>query len=636
MTSAAIQPAPEAFAAEFGPRGELRQTIGKGGRAHLDRWLPFLVLHRSDEPESSLARRVAVNSPGYLIWTPEEDEAAAAALRAIIAALRDRLGPVLLIDVEDAAWREQPEDAPELPPFVVRIGAAGGASAMRALEALSEACGEVEVDLRRATVDAAAPAEPGDAADDGGTAPPPPFGWSPSPSKLGEDLDADRLRMTIPPIHRAPDGRPYPRLTHDLAVALGDAILRAACAFMEDGTPGAPLHYRALGRSAFLAAALHADRKLDGIARSYDFLLSLTPINAAEAMHAFLDGGAEKAPLFRYRPLTVDPDSAKNALYAIDLTRLEDPTLERLLAAKRRELDYQLTMLATRNTPGFRAASQLLYGAVDPLLLGDAHVILASPKSGSRAGGAETVGAEAIAVAARALVERYRRADERFEATVEVRDDVSGLLVSGHKLMIASDSRVAKARVDPLLAHEVSVHLLTCCNGAAQGLTIFRTGLAHYEGIQEGLGVFAEWAVGGLTRRRLRLLAGRVVAVDAMLGGADFVETWRRLTRDHGFSSSSAFNVAMRVFRSGGFAKDAIYLKGFRRVVDLVASGASLDPFWLGKTAPEDVEAIEELLLRGLLQPPVFQPEFMGRADARRRIAEVRAGLPFDRIIELK
>src|SRR5688500_19120346 len=85
MKSAPIQPAPEAFAPQFGPRGELRQTIGESGRAHLDRWLPFLVLHRrsdDDDPESSLARRVAVNSPGYLIWSPHEDEEAAAALRA--------------------------------------------------------------------------------------------------------------------------------------------------------------------------------------------------------------------------------------------------------------------------------------------------------------------------------------------------------------------------------------------------------------------------------------------------------------------------------------------------------------------------------------------------------------------------
>jgi uncharacterized protein (TIGR02421 family) len=616
MKSAAIQAAP-AFAPEFGPRGELRQTIGRSGRAHLDRWLPFLVLHRSDDPANGIARRVAVNSPGYLIWSPEEDEEAAAALRAITAALRDRLGAILLISVEDAAWQEQPEDAPELPPFVVQVGAAGGEAALRALDALAEACGEVEIDLRRATVDAAAEPVLSDAA--GGV------------ERAG---DADRLRMTIPPIHRAPDGRPYPRLTHELAVALGDALLRAAAAFMEGG-PAAPPHYRALGRSAFLAAALHADKKLDAIARSYDFLLSLTPINAAEAMHLFLEGQAERAPRFRYRPLTVDPDVAKRDLYEIDLTLLEDPTLERLLCAKRRELDYQLTMLATRNTPGFRPASQLLYGAVDAELLGDAHAILAA--SGRRAPpDGEPVGAREIAAAARALVERYRRADDRFDATVEVRDDVSGQLVSGHKLMIAGNSRVARGRVDPLLAHEVSVHLLTCCNGAAQGLTIFRTGLAHYEGIQEGLGVFAEWAVGGLTRRRLRLLAGRVVAVDAMLGGADFIETWRRLTRDLGFTATAAFNVAMRVFRSGGFAKDAIYLKGFRQVVDLVATGASLDPFWLGKIAPEDVEAIEELLLRGLLQPPVFRPEFLARADAQRRIARLREGLPFDRLIDLE
>ncbi|MGA9581025.1 MAG: tyrosine/phenylalanine carboxypeptidase domain-containing protein [Allosphingosinicella sp.] len=618
MSSAAIRPGPRAFELDFGPRGELRRKIGESGRAHLDRWLPFLVLHRSADPADSLARRVALNSPGYLIWSPEEDEAAAEALRAIADSIRDRLGPIVLIVVEDAPWRKRQDDAPELPPFVVRIGASGGKAALRALDALAEACGEIEVDLRRATVDAAA--EPGS---------------SDSAAGVEGAGEADLLRMTIPPIYRDPDGRPYPRLTHELAVALGDALLRAAAAFMEGSPTGAPSHYRALGRSAFLAAALHADKKLDSIARSYDFLLSLTPINAAEAMHEFIESQAERAPRFRYRPLTVDPDVAKRDLYEIDLTRLEDPTLERLLCAKRRELDYQLTMLAARNTPGFRPASQLLYGAVDPLLLGDASAILAAGGPDAPPGG-ESVGAEEIADAARALVERYRRSDDRFEATIEIRDDVAGLLVSGHKLMIAGGSRVSRKRVDPLLAHEVSVHLLTCCNGAEQGLTVFRSGLANYEGLQEGLGVFAEWAVGGLTRRRLRLLAGRVVAVDAMLGGAGFIETWRLLTNDHGFTGPAAFNVAMRVFRSGGFAKDAIYLKGFRKVVDLVAAGAPLDPFWLGKISPDDVEAIEELLLRGLLRPPVFRPEFLDRPDVRRRIAELRAGLPFDRLIDLE
>ena len=110
------------------------------------------------------------------------------------------------------------------------------------------------------------------------------------------------------------------------------------------------------------------------------------------------------------------------------------------------------------------------------------------------------------------------------------------------------------ARLDALLAHEVSTHLLTYVNGTAQGLSIFRSGLAKYEGIQEGLGVFAEWAVGGLSLTRLRLIAARVVAVDAMQRGSEFMETYRLLRSDLGFSIAGAFGIATRVHRSGGLA----------------------------------------------------------------------------------
>ena len=127
-----------------------------------------------------------------------------------------------------------------------------------------------------------------------------------------------------------------------------------------------------------LAAALSADRKLDRIARSFDFLLSVSPINTAEAMAEFVADGGERPPRFEYRPLTVDPDDAKRRLYAIDLGKLEDPLLESLLSDKRREIDQQLTMLSVRNTPAFRPASMLLYGAVDAALLADAHSLLAA------------------------------------------------------------------------------------------------------------------------------------------------------------------------------------------------------------------------------------------------------------------
>ena len=582
----------------FGEHGELRQAVGATGRVHLDRWLPYLVFHRSQTEGPSLARRIAVNSPAYLIWSPDDDAAAAEAAAEVRSAIEKQLGTApLMITLSDQPVTLESGKAPTLPRFVAEIAAAADPDCQRAADRLEQAVGKISADLRHCTV---------------------------------ERCDAEgqaAIELQLPSIHLRPDGEVYPQLAHDLGVAFGDALLQAACAYVDDGKRAAPAHYRALGRGALLAAAKAADRRLGKVARSFDFLLSVSPINTGEAADQFLADKGQTPPEFRYRPLAVDPDSAKRALYDIDLSILEDPLLERLLTEKRREIDQQLTMLATRNTPAFRPASTMLYGIVETELLDDALGLLSATDAAPPRG--DSVCAPEIAEAARALIAAYGAADDRFAAEVELRDDVSGLMVSGPKLMIGSDSIMPAHRVDALLAHEVSVHLLTYFNGSTQGLRIFRSGLANYEGVQEGLGVFAEWAVGGLTRTRLRLLAGRVVAVDAMLRGAEFIEVYRTLVREHGFRRRGAFGICARVFRSGGMAKDAIYLRGFRQVVDLVASGASLAPFWLGKIAPGHAPAIEELLLRGLVHAPVFIPEFLARPDTHDRIARLRDGLPF-------
>lgn len=619
MSQAPLRLAPDPFVAEFTPAGALRQKVGRGGRVHIDRPLHFLVLHRSDDPAHSVARRVATNSPAYLVWQPEDDLAAAAALEVVVAAMRAHFGHVLIVSLFDEDLPAAPADAPFLPEFRAIIGPGDDPRAVCAGEALAKAMGSVEIDLRRCEVERRTRPyfEPGVA------------------ELIAGDAELSHLSFGLPPIHRAPAGAIYPQVYRDLANAAGDALLRAACAFIADGRGTAPAHYRSLGRSALLAAALSADRKLDRVSRSFDFLLSVSPINTAEAMAEFFAGGEQRLPHFQYRPLTVDPDIAKRNLYAIDLGGLEDPLLEGLLSDKRREIDQQLTLLSVRNTAAFRPASMQLYGNVDAPLLEAAHELLATGR-GPRARG-RMIAAPEIAAAAYALIASYRAADERFVAKVEVRDDLAaGLMVSGGKLMVSSDTRMSEHRLDALLAHEISVHLLTWFNGALQPLAIFRTGLAGYEGLQEGLGVFAEWAVGGLTPARVRLLAARVIGVDAMLRGAEFVECFALLAGDHGFSRRTAFNISARIYRSGGLAKDLIYLQGFKAVVDLVAAGASLDPYWLGKIAPAHAPQIEELLQRGLLHAPRFVPEFLVRADTRERIARLRSGAGLGSILSVE
>src|SRR3546814_13850723 len=114
-------------------------------------------------------------------------------------------------------------------------------------------------------------------------------------------------------------------------------------------------------------------------------------------------------------------------------------------------------------------------------------------------------------------------------------------MVSGRNLLISTATRMQRRRVDALLQHEVSIHLLTFINGDAQGLKIFRTVLAGYEGIQEGLGVFAESAVGGLTIQRSRLLAARVIVVAALIDGSGLIASLPLLRQDTGFGPPPSF-----------------------------------------------------------------------------------------------
>lgn len=607
--SARLKLAPEPFKLDMARNGAVRQPVGETGRLHVDRALHFLVLHRQAGDGPSLARTVALHSPAYLVWGPDDDLVAAMALGAIVERMLEKFGRILLISLYDQPQPElKKEDDPRLPPFVAWVGAADEGCSEDLAKRLGEAMGKIEIDLRECQVEHRSR----------------PY-FEPGVEELADSSDrVSHVSLGLPHIHRSPDGDLYPQMLRDLSVRTGDALLEAACAFTELTGQEPPAHYRALGRSAFLSAALAADRKLNAVATSFDFLLSVSPINTGEAQAEFLAAGATRLPRFKYRPLEVDPDDAKRRLYKIDLAQLEDPLLETLFAEKRREIEQQLTMLATRNTPDFRAASMLQYGAVETELVSQADAILAAGSLPRRR--RRVIGASEVAKAARALIGLYRAAGERFDAGVELREDLAaGLMVSGSKLMISTHTRMADYRLDALLAHEVSVHLLTWVNGRAQRLGIFRTGLAQYEGVQEGLGVFAEWAVGGLTQPRLRLLAGRVVAVDAMLRGADFIECFR-LLQDRGFRDETAFSIAARVYRSGGFAKDAIYLRGFKAVFDYVAAGVSLDPFWLGKIAPSHLPVIEELLQRGLVSAPRHLPEFLARGDVKARIAGLAKG----------
>jgi uncharacterized protein (TIGR02421 family) len=295
-------------------------------------------------------------------------------------------------------------------------------------------------------------------------------------------------------------------------------------------------------------------------------------------------------------------------LDSVDLAAVEDPVHGQLLRAKHREMELQLDMLAARDTDDFLPLSVELYGGVSPTLRRQAEGLLAGITRTEPTG--DSLDADEFLAMAEEEIAHYRDEDPDLDMHAEIRSDVNGVMVSGDVLLIGPETKVQVERARALIHHEVGTHLVTQTNGSHQPIKVMGVGLAGYDETQEGLAVLAEIACGGLTAFRLRQLAGRVVTVHRMIGGASFAEAHEALVADD-FPRASAYTTVMRVYRSGGMTKDAIYLRGLVDLLEHLGADGSLDQLWLGKFSLRDLPLIGDLQDRGLLRPPRVLPRYL-------------------------
>jgi uncharacterized protein (TIGR02421 family) len=372
----------------------------------------------------------------------------------------------------------------------------------------------------------------------------------------------------------------------------------------------------------------NADEKLAEVSNTFDFLLQVTPINSDAAWREFKAAGFEREPNFHYLPTPMDPAVLKRQLYRIPIERVEDPALHHLFQEKQDELDRKITMLRDRNTPAFLYGSLQLYGPITDQLVNLAQRVLdATSSHGREKAKHKPVSPQEFASEAEREFEYYRQQHEGFRARVKVTGKVAGMMVSRGQLLINDKSTIPAARVNALIQHEIGTHLLTYFNGRAQPFRQLYSGLAGYDELQEGLAVLAEYLVRGLSRSRMRQLAARVIAARMVTDGATFVDTYRALNRTYHFAQRASYSITMRVYRSGGLTKDAVYLRGLQSMLIYLSKNGTLEPLFVGKMAAEHIPLVRELKFRKVLHEPPLRPRYMQDDDAMRRLENLRKGL---------
>ena len=584
----------------------VRRQLTPWGRLHIDRKLPFLCVYRRPrEREDPGTERLIQGEASYLLapGLRQVQKDLSMLVQRITETMAESFGAFLILEVWSAtgnATGETEQSRPRRPAF--RIFTPRDRTAVTTAEVLEGALKRIRFGKLNAEVHTH---------HSGRTRPPgyPDF----LPSRVLKTLQCSVIGLEVEPIYRdGATGQLYPLVVRRLHRELASALKRTFYEFSRSRTSLHPSHFLSLGRRAFVKAVWEVDDKLARVSDALDFLLYVTPTNADSAWTRFMKMGFDAVPRFTYRPLPVEPALLKRQLYDIAIERIEDPVVAQLFREKQEELDRKISLLNDRNSPRFLWGSLQLFGGDDKETLGAAEELLRILPPRSRDDSAAGhVQAEAFARRADQEIAYYRERSPEISVSVEIRKDVSGLMVSHGKLLVGKSIKVPGSRVEALIQHEVGTHLLTYLNGRAQRFKQLYSGLAGYEELQEGLAVLAEYLSGGLSRPRLRLLAARVVAVRRLLDGASFVDTFRELNRAFGFERRTAFMATMRVFRSGGLTKDAIYLKVFLDLIQYLKKDGMLDPLLVGKIGFRHIPVIKELQWRKVIHPPVLRPRYL-------------------------
>lgn len=594
-----------------------------GGRLRIDRQLPFLLVYRRPAKETVRGTESLITGEAAYLVVSGEPKLLKDVRRltgGIAEALSREFGAFLIVEIWPVKRSVPPtteESSHYPPPACFRVVTLRKEYPSKTVEALRTALRQIRVNRQQAEV----------AIERRPTIAPP--GLKPLMNEReAAEMNCFLLGLEIDAVwYNAESDELYPLLLHNLRRSFGHALKQGEYAFTAR-TVRRPSHYLALGPKSVTRAVWDVDARLAAIDGSFDLLLAVTPTNAELAWRTFRKYQCGRVPEFYYRPVDVDPDLLKRTLYSIPIERIEDPTLAHLFIEKREEIDRRVTMLRDRGGRRMRYESMQLFDVPSAGLVGRAREMLAAlPGSDRIESKSAQVNADEFAAMAREEYVYYHGMLPEFKGSVQIRDDINqGLLVSDGVLLIGAGTQFPRHRAKALLQHEVGTHVVTYYNGRSQPLRQLYCGLAGYDEFQEGIAVLSEYLVGGLSSSRLRVLAARVLGVEAMLEGGTFIDVFRFLTRDHGFTQRSAFTITMRIFRGGGLTKDAVYLRGLERVLEYLRDGGDVGALFVGKIAARHVPIIRELQLRGVLHSTPLLPRYLSDPSAIKRLDQVRSG----------
>ncbi|MDY6778759.1 MAG: DUF1704 domain-containing protein [Candidatus Nanohaloarchaea archaeon] len=353
-----------------------------------------------------------------------------------------------------------------------------------------------------------------------------------------------------------------------------------------------------------MTASEEIDRLVSEVKEDLQLLSLVSPTNLDEQKEKFLQGEVEN-PEFEYSDPPEELDTFEQELDRLKPPEDEDEAVQELYA---KTIDELKTFIGIAKNIGdeekVREYSKKIWGKPDEETLELAKDTLRYSDRTQES-------------------EEYIRASGMKNRVEEVLEDLDvdwdafyadtttmRVFPAEERLEIPAGREFTENELERLPVHEIAGHALRGASGAEQPYGIMQSGAGEYKQIEEGITTFLEDAAGLMDTETIRKYAARVIAVDSMLEGDSFRETYEKLTDpDHGeyrVDEDTAWSVTYRAHRAGGLSKDHIYLDLYRKLTDyLEEEEGDLKDLYIGKVNTDDAERLSEL---EQIREPLYAP----------------------------
>ncbi|MEA1886964.1 MAG: flavohemoglobin expression-modulating QEGLA motif protein [Bacteroidota bacterium] len=399
-------------------------------------------------------------------------------------------------------------------------------------------------------------------------------------------------------------GEVYPLIMEKLAEHFKEGILNTAAFFSRHNTNMVFHKNNKLLSSELEKDLLRIDKRLFRVARTFEILNYVNPVNIDQARKDFFKSKYKGNPVFKHKQLSLNPFEFKRELYNIPVENIHDISIRLLYQDVIDSYADKVDIIASIGTERFLYNSLRYFGEPGLDDIDNARYIMHCSDSVDEP--------EILNLDSNAVADYFRKDIKNygFECRLEItRNIIAKVLVLNTRktIRIRKDAMFSDKTLYALAEHEVGVHMLTTINARLHPLYIFRLGTPVNTHTQEGLAILSEYLSGNMSVKRLQILALRVIVIDMMLRGYDFRQTFHAVMDMSDLNESQAFYITARIFRGGGFTKDYLYLKGFRDVLKYYKQNNDLTNLLVGKTSIQYKNLINEMIDRKLIAAPVFK-----------------------------